>query len=133
MQVLYLMTKSSYKPPTLKDRYKWSPFFHDFIKQCLTKNPKKRPTPEKLLSGEAPVLSRIKSRSRADPRAACDAIRVRDEANALMARIWNEPSTSDVGAGNLGWRYHEVSRNFGVNWKECEVVRSAPTNSHWLI
>lgn len=29
--------------------YYRSPFFHDFIKQCLTKNPKKRPTPEKLL------------------------------------------------------------------------------------
>uniref|UniRef100_A0A915PRB6 Mitogen-activated protein kinase kinase kinase kinase n=1 Tax=Setaria digitata TaxID=48799 RepID=A0A915PRB6_9BILA len=154
MQVLYLMTKSSYKPPTLKDKYKWSPFFHDFIKQCLTKNPKKRPTPEKLLTshhfvlgalssrmtrdlldkvnnpggvssasvfgrqfssvytdddeeGEMLTISRIKSRSRAHPRAAQDAIRVCDDANALMARIWGEPSTSEVSVANFGRHYHE--------------------------
>lgn len=53
-------------------------------------------------------MSRIKSRGRADPRAACDAIRIRDDANALMARIWNEPSTSNVHSGNLRRRYHEV-------------------------
>ena len=50
MRVLALMTKSSYKPPALKDRIKWSPFFHDFVKQTLTKNPKKRPTPARLLA-----------------------------------------------------------------------------------
>ncbi|VDM25522.1 unnamed protein product [Toxocara canis] len=42
-QVLDLMTKSSYKSPTLKDKFEWSSFFHDFGKQCLTNNPKKRP------------------------------------------------------------------------------------------
>ncbi|VDM19696.1 unnamed protein product [Wuchereria bancrofti] len=155
MQVLYLMTKSSYKSPTLKDKYKWSPFFHDFIKQCLTKNPKKRPTPEKLLAshhfvlgalssrmtrdlldkvnnpggissasvfarqvsavytdedeeGEILTISRIKSRGHACPRAAQDAIRVCDDANALMARIWGEPSTSEVSITNLGRHYHEA-------------------------
>lgn len=50
MRALFLMSKSSFKPPTLKDKDKWSPTFHSFIKTALTKNPKKRPTAEKLLS-----------------------------------------------------------------------------------
>lgn len=50
MRALFLMSKSSFKPPTLKDKEKWSPIFHSFIKTALTKNPKKRPTAEKLLS-----------------------------------------------------------------------------------
>ncbi|XP_054281914.1 mitogen-activated protein kinase kinase kinase kinase 5-like isoform X5 [Macrosteles quadrilineatus] len=49
MRVLFLMSKSGFKPPTLKDRDKWSPTFHNFVKTALTKNPKKRPTSEKLL------------------------------------------------------------------------------------
>lgn len=43
------MSKSGFKPPTLKDKEKWSPTFHNFIKTALTKNPKKRPTAERLL------------------------------------------------------------------------------------
>lgn len=50
MRALFLMSKSSFKPPALKDKEKWSPTFHSFIKTALTKNPKKRPTAEKLLS-----------------------------------------------------------------------------------
>ncbi|XP_067007680.1 mitogen-activated protein kinase kinase kinase kinase 5 [Anabrus simplex] len=49
MRALFLMSKSGFKPPTLKDRDKWSPTFHSFVKVALTKNPKKRPTAEKLL------------------------------------------------------------------------------------
>ncbi|XP_022193454.2 mitogen-activated protein kinase kinase kinase kinase 5 isoform X2 [Nilaparvata lugens] len=49
MRALFLMSKSGFKPPTLKDRDKWSPTFHNFVKTALTKNPKKRPTADKLL------------------------------------------------------------------------------------
>lgn len=49
MRALFLMSKSGFKPPTLKDRDKWSPIFHNFVKIALTKNPKKRPTADKLL------------------------------------------------------------------------------------
>lgn len=49
MRALFLMSKSGFKPPTLKDKDKWSPTFHSFIKTALTKNPKKRPTAERLL------------------------------------------------------------------------------------
>lgn len=49
MRALFLMSKSGFKPPTLKEKEKWSPTFHNFIKTALTKNPKKRPTAERLL------------------------------------------------------------------------------------
>ncbi|XP_067099995.1 mitogen-activated protein kinase kinase kinase kinase 5 [Osmerus mordax] len=50
MRALFLMSKSSFQPPRLKDRTKWSTAFQNFVKVSLTKNPKKRPTAEKLLS-----------------------------------------------------------------------------------
>ncbi|KAI6186457.1 Non-specific serine/threonine protein kinase [Aphelenchoides besseyi] len=62
MQILKLMTTSSYKTPKLKDKKKWSPMFHDFVKQCLTKNPKKRPSPEKLLQTHNFVCGALSSR-----------------------------------------------------------------------
>ncbi|MEQ2177764.1 Mitogen-activated protein kinase kinase kinase kinase 5, partial [Goodea atripinnis] len=49
MRALFLMSKSSFQPPKLKDKNKWSAAFHNFVKVSLTKNPKKRPTAEKLL------------------------------------------------------------------------------------
>ena len=49
MRALFLMSKSGYKPPTLKDKDKWSPTFQSFVKECLIKNPKKRPPAEKML------------------------------------------------------------------------------------
>ncbi|XP_012063291.1 PREDICTED: LOW QUALITY PROTEIN: mitogen-activated protein kinase kinase kinase kinase 5 [Atta cephalotes] len=57
MRALFLMSKSGFKPPTLKDRDKWSPTFHNFVKVALTKNPKKRPTAEKLLQFVILIIS----------------------------------------------------------------------------
>ncbi|KAM6325931.1 mitogen-activated protein kinase kinase kinase kinase 1 [Alca torda] len=58
---LFLMSKSGYQPPKLKDKGKWSPPFHNFVKVTLTKNPKKRPSAAKMLSHQfvaQPGLSR---------------------------------------------------------------------------
>ncbi|XP_065087560.1 mitogen-activated protein kinase kinase kinase kinase 3 isoform X2 [Ochlerotatus camptorhynchus] len=49
MRALFLMSKSGFKPPTLKDKERWCTNFHSFLKVALTKNPKKRPTAERLL------------------------------------------------------------------------------------
>lgn len=49
MRVLFLMSKSGFKPPTLRERERWTQTFHGFLKLALTKNPKKRPTADKLL------------------------------------------------------------------------------------
>ena len=49
MRALFLMSKSGFKPPTLKDKNKWSMAFHNFLKYVLVKNPKKRPSADRLL------------------------------------------------------------------------------------
>ncbi|XP_026879260.2 mitogen-activated protein kinase kinase kinase kinase 6 isoform X2 [Electrophorus electricus] len=49
MRALMLMSKSSFQPPKLKEKTKWSTEFHNFIKMALTKSSRKRPTAEKLL------------------------------------------------------------------------------------
>ena len=54
-RVLALLASSKLKPPPgLKDKAKWSTDFHNFVKVALTKNPKKRPTAEKLLKVSSP-------------------------------------------------------------------------------
>lgn len=50
MRALFLMSKSGFKPPTLKEKEKWSPVFHSFVKVALIKNPKKRPNSERMLA-----------------------------------------------------------------------------------
>uniref|UniRef100_A0A8B9BGT2 Mitogen-activated protein kinase kinase kinase kinase 5 n=1 Tax=Anser brachyrhynchus TaxID=132585 RepID=A0A8B9BGT2_9AVES len=50
MRALFLMSKSNFQPPKLKEKAKWSSTFHNFVKIALTKNPKKRPTADRLLS-----------------------------------------------------------------------------------
>ncbi|XP_063803627.1 mitogen-activated protein kinase kinase kinase kinase 5 [Pseudophryne corroboree] len=50
MRALFLMSKSNFQPPKLKEKLKWTPVFHNFVKVALTKNPKKRPTAERLLT-----------------------------------------------------------------------------------
>ena len=57
MRALFLMSKSGYKPPTLKDKDKWSSTFHSFIKLALTKSPKKRPSADKLLQVTRPATT----------------------------------------------------------------------------
>ncbi|CAB1351802.1 unnamed protein product [Coregonus sp. 'balchen'] len=54
MRALMLMSKSSFQPPRLKDKTKWSAGFQSFVKMSLIKNPRKRPSAETLLqNGEA--------------------------------------------------------------------------------
>lgn len=50
MRALFLMSKSNFQPPKLRDKMKWSSSFHNFVKVALTKNPKRRPSAEKLLT-----------------------------------------------------------------------------------
>jgi len=50
MRALYNIGKRSFVPPTLKEKDKWSPELHSFIKSTLQKNPKKRPPADRLLT-----------------------------------------------------------------------------------
>ncbi|XP_052391924.1 mitogen-activated protein kinase kinase kinase kinase 5 [Carassius gibelio] len=49
LRVLFLMSKSGYQPPKLKDKSKWTPTFYNFVKCMLVRNPKKRPSAKKML------------------------------------------------------------------------------------
>nr|XP_055039150.1 mitogen-activated protein kinase kinase kinase kinase 3 isoform X2 [Misgurnus anguillicaudatus] len=60
MRALFLMTKSNFQPPKLKDKVKWSNNFHNFVKLALTKNPKRRLPADKLL--QHPFVSQPLSR-----------------------------------------------------------------------
>ncbi|XP_022524976.2 mitogen-activated protein kinase kinase kinase kinase 5-like [Astyanax mexicanus] len=50
LRVLFLMSKSGYQPPKLKDKSKWSSVFYNFVKSMLIRNPKKRPGAKKMLT-----------------------------------------------------------------------------------
>lgn len=50
LRVLFLMSKSGYQPPKLKDKSKWSSSFYNFVKAMLVRKPSKRPSASKMLS-----------------------------------------------------------------------------------
>ncbi|KAM3615732.1 uncharacterized protein V6R79_007004 [Siganus canaliculatus] len=50
LRVLFLMSKSGYQPPKLKDKSRWSSTFYNFVKAMLVRNPKKRPSASKMLA-----------------------------------------------------------------------------------
>ncbi|XP_055003802.1 mitogen-activated protein kinase kinase kinase kinase 5-like [Boleophthalmus pectinirostris] len=50
LRVLFLMSKSGYQPPKLKDKSKWSSTFYNFVKAMLVKKPSKRPSASKMLT-----------------------------------------------------------------------------------
>ncbi|XP_071236499.1 mitogen-activated protein kinase kinase kinase kinase 3-like isoform X7 [Salvelinus alpinus] len=85
MRALFLMTKSNFQPPKLKDKVKWGNNFHHFVKLSLTKNPKKRPTAEKLL--QHPFVSQPLSRTLA--------IELLDKANNPDHTTYNDLDDDD--------------------------------------
>ncbi|KAL0972979.1 hypothetical protein UPYG_G00197250 [Umbra pygmaea] len=50
LRVLFLMSKSGYQPPKLKEKSKWSSVFYNFVKAMLIRNPRKRPSASKMLT-----------------------------------------------------------------------------------
>ncbi|XP_029932385.1 mitogen-activated protein kinase kinase kinase kinase 2 isoform X2 [Myripristis murdjan] len=61
MRALMLMSKSSFQPPRLKDKSKWSAGFHSFVKMSLIKSPRKRPSAETLL--QHPFVTQLLTRN----------------------------------------------------------------------
>ncbi|KAK6292176.1 hypothetical protein J4Q44_G00379610 [Coregonus suidteri] len=61
MRALMLMSKSSFQPPRLKDKTKWSAGFQSFVKMTLIKNPRKRPSSETLL--QHPFVTQLLTRN----------------------------------------------------------------------
>ncbi|XP_071334317.1 mitogen-activated protein kinase kinase kinase kinase 2 isoform X4 [Trachinotus anak] len=61
MRALMLMSKSSFQPPKLKDKSKWSAGFQSFVKMSLIKSPRKRPSAETLL--QHPFVTQLLTRN----------------------------------------------------------------------
>ncbi|KAM8898825.1 mitogen-activated protein kinase kinase kinase kinase 2 isoform 4-T4 [Spinachia spinachia] len=61
MRALMLMSKSSFQPPRLKDKTKWSTGFQSFVKMSLIKSPRKRPSAETLL--QHPFVTQLLTRN----------------------------------------------------------------------
>jgi len=95
MRALFLMSKSGYKPPTLKDKTKWSQDFHGFVKECLIKNPKKRPPAEKMLCHPFLLASDLTKRLPMDL-----LTKVRNP-DALLSGSYTEPAEEQDDEGGL--------------------------------
>uniref|UniRef100_A0A8C9STF9 non-specific serine/threonine protein kinase n=1 Tax=Scleropages formosus TaxID=113540 RepID=A0A8C9STF9_SCLFO len=119
MRALMLMSKSNFQPPKLKDRTKWSALFHSFVKMALTKNPRKRPTAERLL--EHPFMTQLLTRTLA--------IELLDLASnpELHAASSQDDSDPDVSVPGCSYYYFEM-------WDPvlCCVIMSFRADCHGL-
>uniref|UniRef100_A0A8C2F626 Mitogen-activated protein kinase kinase kinase kinase n=1 Tax=Cyprinus carpio TaxID=7962 RepID=A0A8C2F626_CYPCA len=104
MRALFLMTKSSFQPPKLKDKVKWTNNFHHFVKMALTKNPKKRPTADRLL--QHPFVTQPLSRTLA--------IELLDKANNPDHSTHSDAEEDDIDPESpvsVPHRIHSTSRS----------------------
>lgn len=61
MRALFIIATGTHDPPSLSDKNKWSPEFHDFISKCLVKDPSQRFTATQLL--QHPFIKKSPPRS----------------------------------------------------------------------
>ncbi|KAL4631090.1 mitogen-activated protein kinase kinase kinase kinase 2-like isoform X1 [Arapaima gigas] len=121
MRALMLMSKSSFQPPKLKDRTKWSTVFHSFVKMALTKNPRKRPTAERLL--EHPFMTQLLTRTLA--------IELLDlasnpELHAASSHDESDPDTSDASPDKIksAGKHQTVGRS--LSEEQFDQVKFGP-------
>ncbi|XP_025061461.1 mitogen-activated protein kinase kinase kinase kinase 3 isoform X5 [Alligator sinensis] len=111
MRALFLMTKSNFQPPKLKDKMKWSNTFHHFVKMALTKNPKKRPTAEKLL--QHPFVTQPLNRTLA--------IELLDKMNNPDHTTYHDFDDDDPEPLLVPHRIHSTSRNVREEKTRSEI------------
>ncbi|XP_014453695.2 mitogen-activated protein kinase kinase kinase kinase 3 isoform X2 [Alligator mississippiensis] len=111
MRALFLMTKSNFQPPKLKDKMKWSNTFHHFVKMALTKNPKKRPTAEKLL--QHPFVTQPLNRTLA--------IELLDKMNNPDHSTYHDFDDDDPEPLLVPHRIHSTSRNVREEKTRSEI------------
>uniref|UniRef100_A0A670KM23 Mitogen-activated protein kinase kinase kinase kinase n=1 Tax=Podarcis muralis TaxID=64176 RepID=A0A670KM23_PODMU len=111
MRALFLMTKSNFQSPKLKDKMKWSNSFHHFVKMALTKNPKKRPTAEKLL--QHPFVTQPLTRTLA--------IELLDKMNNPDHSTYHDFDDDDPEPLLVPHRIHSTSRNVREEKTRSEI------------
>uniref|UniRef100_A0A8D0CLI8 Mitogen-activated protein kinase kinase kinase kinase n=1 Tax=Scleropages formosus TaxID=113540 RepID=A0A8D0CLI8_SCLFO len=117
MRALMLMSKSNFQPPKLKDRTKWSALFHSFVKMALTKNPRKRPTAERLL--EHPFMTQLLTRTLA--------IELLDlasnpELHAASSQDDSDPDASDVSPDKIKSAGKQRTVERSLSEEQCEYI-----------
>lgn len=123
MRALYLISKKSYSPPTLKYKSKWSEEMHHFIKMSLQKNPKKRPPAEKLVTH--PFCSQNLTRS--EGVALIDVYTTKKEAKSLYASFNgddNDDEDEDNQEMNILTRIKSkknTAKNMSRTTSECNL------------
>uniref|UniRef100_A0A7N6BKC2 Mitogen-activated protein kinase kinase kinase kinase n=1 Tax=Anabas testudineus TaxID=64144 RepID=A0A7N6BKC2_ANATE len=106
MRSLLLMTKSNFQPPKLKDKLKTGNF-HQFVKITLTKNPRKRPTAEKLL--QLPFISQPLSRTLVIE--LLDKVSNPDQ-TSFQDHIEDDEADTEVKAGSAGLRCSDLGGGY---------------------
>uniref|UniRef100_A0A3Q4H4I7 Mitogen-activated protein kinase kinase kinase kinase n=1 Tax=Neolamprologus brichardi TaxID=32507 RepID=A0A3Q4H4I7_NEOBR len=125
MRALFLMTKSNFQPPKLKDKMKWTNNFHHFVKLALTKSPKKRPTAEKLL--QHPFVSQPLSRTLA--------IELLDKSNNPDHSTFNDFDDDDPEPESpVPYRIRSTSRSTRegktLSEMKCELLQKVNVNKY---
>ncbi|XP_018599989.2 mitogen-activated protein kinase kinase kinase kinase 2 isoform X2 [Scleropages formosus] len=126
MRALMLMSKSNFQPPKLKDRTKWSALFHSFVKMALTKNPRKRPTAERLL--EHPFMTQLLTRTLA--------IELLDlasnpELHAASSQDDSDPDASDVSPDKIKSAGKQRTVERSLSEEQRKVTDPCPDQGHY--
>uniref|UniRef100_A0A8C1JTK6 Mitogen-activated protein kinase kinase kinase kinase n=1 Tax=Cyprinus carpio TaxID=7962 RepID=A0A8C1JTK6_CYPCA len=120
MRALFLMTKSNFQPPKLKDKVKWTNNFHNFVKLALTKNPKKRPPADKLL--QHPFVSQPLSRILA--------IELLDKANNPDHSSYTDLDDDDPEPEDLQMDYEQGSPKGSILGGNKSLLKSVEEELH---
>uniref|UniRef100_A0A8C7UNJ6 Mitogen-activated protein kinase kinase kinase kinase n=1 Tax=Oncorhynchus mykiss TaxID=8022 RepID=A0A8C7UNJ6_ONCMY len=125
MRALMMMSKSSFQPPKLKDKAKWSADFHSFVKISLTKNPRKRPSSEKLL--QHPFVSQLLTRTLA--------IELLDMASNPVLQTTHTMDESDLDTCSaFPDQIHSLAKHLPVQRTQSEehLVKSTACHVYYL-
>uniref|UniRef100_A0A8C8CGH7 non-specific serine/threonine protein kinase n=1 Tax=Oncorhynchus tshawytscha TaxID=74940 RepID=A0A8C8CGH7_ONCTS len=118
MRALMMMSKSSFQPPKLKDKAKWSADFHSFVKISLTKNPRKRPSSEKLL--QHPFVSQLLTRTLA--------IELLDMASNPVLQTTHTMDESDL---DVSFLKPKILRRYAALMGLCVPAEGSESKGRW--
>ncbi|KAL2095563.1 hypothetical protein ACEWY4_007711 [Coilia grayii] len=105
LRVLFLMSKSGYQPPKLKDKTKWSPNFYNFVKAMLIRNPKKRPSAAKMLTHQFVAQPGLKQEL------TLDLLEKLQHPEKLKDCLLTEEEDMEINVPNSLRRIHSINRH----------------------
>ncbi|XP_063061907.1 mitogen-activated protein kinase kinase kinase kinase 5-like isoform X2 [Engraulis encrasicolus] len=116
LRVLFLMSKSGYQPPKLKDKTKWSPVFYNFVKAMLIKNPKKRPNAAKMLTHQFVAQPGLKQEL------TLDLLEQLQHPEKLKDRLQTEDEDMETDVSNSLKRIHSINRHNQAERSDSDIT-----------